>query len=60
MSTKAFIWIFLTIGSVVGGYLPTIFGSSFLSMASLFWSTVGSLIGIWIGFKIGNLINNGF
>jgi uncharacterized membrane protein YeaQ/YmgE (transglycosylase-associated protein family) len=59
MSTKAFIWWFLLIGSLIGGYVPTLFKASFLSMASLFWSTVGSLIGIWIGYKVGKKINGG-
>lgn len=57
MSTKAFVWIFLTIGSIIGGYIPTFFGSSALSMASLFWSSIGALIGIWLGIKISGIVN---
>jgi len=59
MPTKTFIWIFLFIGSLIGGYIPTLFGASFLSIASLWWSTVGSFLGIWAGYKIGKRINGG-
>ncbi|HVA96148.1 MAG TPA: hypothetical protein VND99_00690 [Candidatus Acidoferrales bacterium] len=59
MSTKAFIWLFLSIGSIVGGYIPALFGASLLSFASLFWSTIGAFAGIWAGYKLGKRINGG-
>jgi uncharacterized membrane protein YeaQ/YmgE (transglycosylase-associated protein family) len=59
MSTKTLIWWFLFIGSLVGGYIPTWFGASVFSLSALFWSTVGSFIGIWVGYKIGKKVNGG-
>ena len=42
----------MIVGSIIGGYLPVLFGASFLSMWSLFGSAVGGLLGIWIVYKI--------
>ena len=53
MSTKTLVFIFMTIGSLIGGYIPVLFGDSMFSIWSLIWSSAGALIGIWVGFKIG-------
>jgi hypothetical protein len=58
MSTKSAIWICVFIGSIIGGYIPVLFGQSFLSMWSLIGNGIGGLLGIWIGFKIGERIND--
>jgi hypothetical protein len=44
----------LTVGSVVGNYLPLLWGGDTLSMSSLLLSAVGGLLGIWAGYKIGD------
>lgn len=51
MSRKKVIVIAMVIGSVAGGYAPTLFGadSLFLSLAG---STLGGLLGIWVAFKL--------
>ena len=54
MNSKSLIWIFMAIGSTIGGYLPTLWGDSFLSFTSVFLTAVGGIIGIWIGFKLSN------
>ena len=54
MSSKSLIWIFMAIGSTVGGAVPTLWGDSFLSMWSIFFTAVGGIIGIWVGFKLSN------
>jgi hypothetical protein len=35
------------VGSTVGGLVPTLWHASLLSLAGIFWSTVGGLAGIW-------------
>jgi MtN3 and saliva related transmembrane protein len=50
MSRKKLIMLGMVIGSIAGGYLPVLFGSDG-PMLSLLGSTVGGIIGIWIGFK---------
>ena len=51
MNTKSVIWIAVFIGSAVGGWIPTVFGGSSFGFGSIIGSTVGGLIGIWVGFK---------
>jgi uncharacterized membrane protein YeaQ/YmgE (transglycosylase-associated protein family) len=54
MSRKTTIMIAMVIGSIAGGYIATLFGAHSLSLSSLLGSTVGGLLGIWVGFKISN------
>jgi hypothetical protein len=44
------IWIGLTVGSAVGGYLPALWGGDLISFSSLILSTAGGIAGIWLGF----------
>jgi uncharacterized membrane protein YeaQ/YmgE (transglycosylase-associated protein family) len=41
----------MVVGSVAGGYIPSLFGSVDL-MISLLGSTIGGIVGIWIAFKL--------
>jgi hypothetical protein len=52
MNSKSLIWLGLFVGSAVGGYIPTLWGDSFLSFTSVIFSAVFAMIGIWIGFKL--------
>ena len=49
---KLMIWLGMLIGSIIGGYLPTLWGASFLSAWSLVLSSLGAIIGIIIGYKM--------
>ncbi len=53
MSSRTLIWICLTVGSTVGGYAPDLFGAHGLSMWSLLTSSIGSVAGIFAGYKLG-------
>ena len=53
MSSKSLIWIFMFIGSSVGGFIPTLWGAGFLSLSSVFLTAIGGIAGIWLGFKLG-------
>ena len=50
MSRKKLIMLGMVVGSIVGGYLPVLFGFDGL-MVSLFGSLIGGIIGIWMGYK---------
>lgn len=50
MSRKKLIMIGMVVGSIVGGYLPALFGLNEL-MVSLLGSFIGGIIGVWIGYK---------
>ncbi len=54
MSTKTLIWIFVSVGSIVGGYIPALWGDSVFSYASLIGSGIGGILGIFIAIKIGD------
>ena len=50
---KLTIYIGLTIGGIVGGYLPVaLFGVGAFSLVSLVCSFVGCVIGMWLGWKL--------
>lgn len=55
METKTLVWIGLAVGGAIGG-----FAGAALDHGNMFggWSilltAVGSLIGIWAGYKLGN------
>ena len=53
MSRKVLIWIGLTIGSAVGGYLPTVWGGDLISFSSVILSAIGGIVGIWLGYRFG-------
>ncbi len=52
MSRGFLITLGMTIGSVVGGYVPMLWGDSFLSFASIATSGIGSIIGIVLMYKL--------
>ena len=41
-------------GSVIGGYIPTLFGADSFSLFSIISSALGAFIGIWLSFKLLN------
>ena len=53
MPKKTLIWICLTVGSLVGGYLPTLWGGDLLSFSGIILSAVGGFAGIWLGYRFG-------
>jgi len=52
MSPKQFIWIGMLLGSVIGGFIPDLWGASVFSFYSMLLSTVGAVVGIIIAFKL--------
>jgi len=40
-----------TIGGVIGGWLPTLFGVSDLSGWTILWGTIGGLVGVWAAYR---------
>lgn len=51
MSRRSVILFGLVIGSVAGGYVPTLLGADSISFASLWGSIAGGTLGIWLAFK---------
>jgi len=46
----------MTLGSTVGGFIPSMWGDGFLSLSGFLLSAVGALAGIWLGVKFRDLI----
>jgi hypothetical protein len=53
MNQKTLVWIGMFVGSTVGSYLPLLWGAGFLSLSSVLLSGAGGILGIWLGFKLG-------
>jgi hypothetical protein len=53
MGIKTFVWGGYGIGATVGGFIPMLWDSSLISFSGLIWSTVGGMVGIYIGYKVG-------
>jgi hypothetical protein len=49
---KKILYIMITIGGVVGGYLPVLLGASGLSIWSILGSGAGSIAGIFVAAKL--------
>ncbi len=54
MCQKTLIFWGMTIGSIIGGYVPALFGVSLFSFTSILTSGVGAAVGVWVGYKLGN------
>jgi hypothetical protein len=51
--TKKFVWIGLIVGSTVGNLIPTLWGGDAISLSGILFSLIGGIIGIWVGFRVG-------
>jgi phage tail tape-measure protein len=40
------------VGSIVGGYVPVLWGASALSVTSLVFSAAGGAAGVWFGARL--------
>ena len=40
------------VGSTIGGFIPDLWGAGIFSISSIFFSGVGALLGIWLGWKV--------
>lgn len=43
----------MVIGSGIGSYVPTLWGAGMFSLFPVLFSAVGGIVGIYIGFKLG-------
>lgn len=49
---KRLIWFLAIVGTYAGAYVPLLWGGDSFSMASVIFSAVGGLGGIWLGYKL--------
>jgi hypothetical protein len=43
------------VGTLVGGYVPEVWGASGFSVSSLLFGAVGGIAGVWLGFRISEV-----
>ncbi|HRN70247.1 MAG TPA: hypothetical protein PLS49_03605 [Candidatus Woesebacteria bacterium] len=54
MSQKSIVMLGMVIGSLIGGYIPTLFGVSVFSYTAIFFHGVGGIVGIIIAYKLSS------
>jgi uncharacterized membrane protein YeaQ/YmgE (transglycosylase-associated protein family) len=42
------------VGSIVGSYLPELWGASGFSVTSLLFGLLGGIAGVWLGARVSN------
>lgn len=52
MEPKKVIYLCMFIGSLIGGYTPTLWDASLFSVGGVFLTALGGFLGIWAGYKI--------
>jgi glycopeptide antibiotics resistance protein len=52
MQNKRLIWLLAILGGVIGSYIPALWGVSGFTFTTLFFNTLGGLLGIWIAYRI--------
>lgn len=56
MKLHIFVGVGLTIGSLIGSYAPVLFGIDLFSYTSLLTGTVGSIVDIFVGYRVGQQV----
>jgi hypothetical protein len=51
---KGFIMGGMIVGSLIGGYVPLLWGGSAFSMSGVFWNAIGGFLGIYLAYQIAN------
>lgn len=54
MERKKAIKIGLVFGSLVGSYIPVLWGAGYFSVSSVLFTALGGILGIYLGYKLGN------
>jgi len=54
--TKLLIGTGTFFGTTLGSYIPVLWGGSLLSLTSIFFSVVGGIVGIWLGYRLSKML----
>lgn len=49
---KQMIWLGMIVGSIIGGFIPSLWGAGMLSFSSILLSGVGAAFGIYAAYKV--------
>ncbi len=53
-ATKTLVMAGLLIGSVIGGYVPSLLGAGFLSIWGVLGSALGAVLGLWLAYRFAS------
>jgi hypothetical protein len=53
---KLIIGLGMFLGSSMGSYIPALWGGSLLSLSSIFFSVIGGIVGIWLGYLLSKYL----
>ena len=56
MSQKSFIWLGMSIGCVLGGFIPSFWDAGFYSLWGMIFIALGGFVGIFVGFKFSEMM----
>ena len=56
MPSKLSVFIWTTVGSVIGGYVPTLWGGDFLSYSGVFFSGLGGILGVFFAVQLARMM----
>ena len=51
---RSVIGLCATVGLIVGGYVPELWGASSFSLSSLLFSALGGVAGVWLGTRLAD------
>jgi len=51
---RSVIGICVTVGMIVGGYVPMLWGASSFSVSKLFFAALGGAAGVWAGVRLND------
>ncbi len=54
MDSSSHTWGYAAVGSIIGGFIPELWGAGMFSFSSLIFSTLGALLGIYFAFKMSS------
>ncbi len=49
---RSVIGLCVGVGTIVGGYAPTLWGASSLGLVSLAFGAIGAAAGLWVGVRL--------
>ncbi len=54
MVPRWFIWFWVIVCSIIGAYIPMIWGAGVFSFSSVILSGIGGIAGVFLAVKLGN------
>lgn len=51
MSLKSKIWIGVFLGSIIGGFIPSLWGGELYSMSGIIFNTLGGVVGAVVAYE---------